>query len=325
MAVQAGGNRSEFCAFTPVEAEEYLSGLYGTSVRLARGERAVYWFRHVQLSAPPLHIGTADHTAVTDAETGPLPAGTVHVVRVLRGTRIDTDRGLVLGPGGMAVSGNPGDRLRIQLASALYSIVTLPVEAIAAATMSAPEDLPPLRFPTLLPAGPEAARRWAAAARYAAAGLRDHPAALARPLAAGAMTRMLAVTLLDCFASSWAEIPAELCDRTDATTSTLARAQAYMDANADLPITSGDVAKAAGVTIRAVQLAFCRHVGTTPWKYLRRIRLDRAREELDAAAPGDGTTVTGVASRWGWSNADRFTAAYSARFGERPSGTLRRG
>jgi AraC-like DNA-binding protein len=325
MAARASENRSEFCAFAPAEAEEYLGRLYGMPVRLARGERAVYWFRHVRLSAPPLHVGTADHTAVTDAETGPLPAGTVNVVRVLRGTRTDTDRGLVLGPGGMAVSGNQGDRLRMQLVNALYSIVTLPLEAIAAATATAPENLPALRFRTLLPASPEAARRWASAARYAAAELRDHPAALARPLAADAMTRMLAVTLLDCFASSWAEVPAERCDHTDATASTLAQAQAYMDANADLPITSGDVAKAAGVTIRAVQLAFCRHAGTTPWKYLRRVRLDRAREELDAAVPGDGTTVTGVAARWGWANADRFTAAYSARFGELPSSTLRRG
>ena len=53
---------------------------------------------------------------------------------------------------------------------------------------------------------------------------------------------------------------------------------------------------AAHVTIRAVQLAFRRHLDTTPADYLRRVRLDRARHDLIAADPARDS-ITAVAYR----------------------------
>jgi transcriptional regulator GlxA family with amidase domain len=55
--------------------------------------------------------------------------------------------------------------------------------------------------------------------------------------------------------------------------------------------------------------------------YLRRIRLERAHHELLAADPAR-TTVTAVASRWGFASPSRFTACYRAAFGTLPSLTL---
>jgi transcriptional regulator GlxA family with amidase domain len=83
-----------------------------------------------------------------------------------------------------------------------------------------------------------------------------------------------------------------------------------------------DIAANAHVTIRAVQLAFRRHLDTTPMAYLRRVRLDHAHHDLSAAGPED-KTVAAVAHRWGFTSSSRFAAYYRQAFGVHPSQTLR--
>ena len=100
------------------------------------------------------------------------------------------------------------------------------------------------------------------------------------------------------------------------------RAVAFIDANADQPITLADIAAAAGTTGRAVQSAF-RDYGTTATGYLRRVRLARAHQQLRAADPASGVTVAAVAGQWGWASPSQFSAAYRRQFGLPPSQTLR--
>ncbi|PWW25266.1 helix-turn-helix protein [Geodermatophilus normandii] len=71
-----------------------------------------------------------------------------------------------------------------------------------------------------------------------------------------------------------------------------------------------------------MQLAFRRHLDTTPTAYLRQVRLAQAHRQLREATPGDGVTVTAVAARWGFTPS-RFTAHYRAAYGVTPSSTLR--
>jgi transcriptional regulator GlxA family with amidase domain len=102
----------------------------------------------------------------------------------------------------------------------------------------------------------------------------------------------------------------------------LRRALAYIHDNAHLDITLGDIAASVNVTPRSVQYAFRRHLGTTPLEYLRRVRLDRAHRELQAADP-TVDTVMAIAGRWGFSHAGRFSRMYKQAFGKPPSRTLR--
>jgi AraC-like DNA-binding protein len=95
------------------------------------------------------------------------------------------------------------------------------------------------------------------------------------------------------------------------------------DTRALTAITVADIAAAAHVTTRAIQLAFQRHLGTTPMEYLRRVRLDYAHRDLTRATPGGGLTVTAVAYRWGFGSSSRFAAAYRQTYGVTPSRTLR--
>ena len=96
-----------------------------------------------------------------------------------------------------------------------------------------------------------------------------------------------------------------------------------MELNLDQAITIGDIAAEAGVTVRAVQTAFQRHVGTTPLGELRRLRLAEVRSELLAADPA-GRTVAEIAARWGFHHHGRMAAAYLEQYGELPSTTLAR-
>lgn len=83
-----------------------------------------------------------------------------------------------------------------------------------------------------------------------------------------------------------------------------------------------DVARAAGVGPRALQLAFAHHLGLSPMGYVRRVRLECAHRELQAADPTAGDTVAAIAGRWGFAKPDRFAVAYRAAYGETPSHTL---
>jgi AraC-like DNA-binding protein len=83
------------------------------------------------------------------------------------------------------------------------------------------------------------------------------------------------------------------------------------------------LADAVGVSVRALERGFKRHLDTTPALYLRDVRLRRAREDLEVSGP-DVVTVSEVAQRHGFFHFGRFAATYRNRFGEAPSRTLRR-
>ena len=96
----------------------------------------------------------------------------------------------------------------------------------------------------------------------------------------------------------------------------------FIFANADQPLSLGNLAVIGGVSARSLQFTFRRHRGCSPMEFLRRVRFERVRDEL--LYPIHDTTVTSAAMRWGFLHLGRFAAEYRARFNESPSATLRR-
>jgi AraC-like DNA-binding protein len=94
----------------------------------------------------------------------------------------------------------------------------------------------------------------------------------------------------------------------------------FIFANADRPLSLGNLAVIGGVSARSLQFTFRRHRGCSPMEFLRRVRLERVRNELQH--PIHDTTVTSTAMRWGFLHLGRFAAEYRARFNESPSATL---
>lgn len=95
----------------------------------------------------------------------------------------------------------------------------------------------------------------------------------------------------------------------------------YMTANVAAPMTVEEIAAAAGVSARALQLAFQQFRDTTPLGFLRQLRIHQARNELLAAKDTD-IVIAAVAKRWGFSNMARFSALYLTVFGETPRQTV---
>jgi AraC-like DNA-binding protein len=100
------------------------------------------------------------------------------------------------------------------------------------------------------------------------------------------------------------------------------RVEAYIEANAHLPVTLENLVEAGGVSATALFEGFRRFRQTTPMAALRDYRMRRAHDDLERPAAGD--SVTAIATRWGFYHLGRFAADYKKRFGVAPSEALSR-
>src|SRR5689334_17923400 len=102
----------------------------------------------------------------------------------------------------------------------------------------------------------------------------------------------------------------------------LARALAWLRSHVSEPVDLEALALVAGVRPRTLETHFRTFLGTTPFGWVRRMRLAHARRELERARAA--ATVTDIALASGFSQLGRFATNYRAVFGEAPSTTLRR-
>ena len=92
--------------------------------------------------------------------------------------------------------------------------------------------------------------------------------------------------------------------------------------NAGEPLDLAQLACAAGIGIRALQLGFRRHFGVSISEMLLDMRLAGLHARL-AQAPPDAS-ITEIAFDLGFTHLGRMAGAYREKFGETPSATLRR-
>ena len=103
----------------------------------------------------------------------------------------------------------------------------------------------------------------------------------------------------------------------------LKRAKDYIDGHLGRKLLLSDVANAAGVGVRRLQLVFKTEMGKTPVQFILEQRLDRVHADLRVAVE-DSITVSTIATRRGFTHMGDFGQRYRARFGESPSITKRR-
>jgi AraC-like DNA-binding protein len=102
------------------------------------------------------------------------------------------------------------------------------------------------------------------------------------------------------------------------------RAERYMAAHLGASIGMDELAAEAGVSPRTLYYGFRQYRRQTPMRYLKHLRLGRAREEL-LAARETGGKVSLIAARAGYPSASQFSKDYRARYGETPRATVLRG
>jgi AraC-like DNA-binding protein len=177
----------------------------------------------------------------------------------------------------------------------------------------------PIEFDPALPvaAGPGAGFR--RAIEFASAEIDQEGSLTASPLGIARIEQMLMTALLTAQAHSYSAMLA--AQASPAAPRHVVRAQDYIRAHADRPITIGELAAAAGVSARTLHEGFRRFRGISPMAFLKATRLERARAELKAAPPT--ASVTAIAVKWGFVHLGRFAEDYRRRYGELPSATLR--
>lgn len=141
------------------------------------------------------------------------------------------------------------------------------------------------------------------------------------PLAAANMRETLLAGLLHGQRHSASDAIDRFGGRAEALTPPLRRAREFLHAHADEPLDLAQLAEAAGTGIRALQLGFQRHFGTSISEMLRDIRLAHLNIRLAAASSDD--SITDIAFELGFTHLSRMASAYRAKFGETPSATLR--
>lgn len=101
----------------------------------------------------------------------------------------------------------------------------------------------------------------------------------------------------------------------------LRRAEAHIRAHRNRAVSLSELVAVAGVSERTLQQSFLRYRGQSPSDFSRDLRLGLAREAI--VSRGD-VSITAIALEFGFNHFGRFAQSYGARFGERPSVTLKR-
>jgi AraC-like DNA-binding protein len=312
--------RIGYATADPAEAREFLTQMYGADVRVA---------------APP---GSSWEMAFALADAGDfsradmkLPAElryTLHgrddvVIGTAIGGTVEMERGQATSryrAGDVYIGNQPRTDWAGTSRNGRVHMVTLPASLLAeGAGRPADGQFARWEFQACEPVA-GGAELWRKATRFVD-DLLACPGSAASPLLVQAAGRLLVATALSIFPNT-AVTAATTADSRDARPATLRRAVTFIHENARDDISLADIAKAARVSARAVQLTFRRHLDITPTEYLRRVRLEGAHRELQAASPAE-ETVTDVAYRWGFASPSRFTARYRDTYGVLPSQTLR--
>jgi len=204
-------------------------------------------------------------------------------------------------------------------ATCFGSMSLLVADIVSAGGAIAGLDLTPPKDPLFLTPPPSAMARLQLL--HAAAGdlAENTPELIANPDSARGLEQALTEAMIDCLASS------------DAPKSSLAQGQhaiimrrfrRVVEENAEQPLYIPEICRAIRVPSRTLRMVCQEHLGMGPKRYLLLRRMHLVRRALREATPGT-TSVTEVATRYGFWQLGRFAGEYQALFDEPPSATLR--
>jgi AraC-like DNA-binding protein len=148
----------------------------------------------------------------------------------------------------------------------------------------------------------------------------DSPDVVASDIPAHSLEQSLAEALIGCV-SDQREDEDRAAVRSHQTI--MRRFHRILEANAGEPLYVPDVCVAIGVSERTLRSCCQEHLNMGPKQFLLLRRIHMAHRALVASNSVE-TTVTGIATQFGFWQFGRFASAYRSIFGEPPSATLRR-
>jgi len=155
----------------------------------------------------------------------------------------------------------------------------------------------------------------------AAMHLAEHaPDIIGHPEAARGLEQAVIEAMFDCIAGPAAQTASQSWGMQSVI---LKRFRAVLEASVDQPVYIPEICQSIGVAERTLRTHCHEHLGMSPKQYLLLRRMNLAHQALRAADPST-TTVTEIATRFGFWELGRFAVAYRAWCGESPAASLRR-
>ena len=197
--------------------------------------------------------------------------------------------------------------------------MSLPVEDMASVGAAiAGVDLTPPRDALIVTPSPAAMAKLQRL--HAAAGqlAEDAPAVIAHPEAARGLEQALIEAMVGCLGEG------EVREDRSALrhhAMILRRFRRAVEENPDQPLYIPELCTSIGVADRTLRVCCQEQLGMSPKRYLLLRRMHLARRALRESAP-TATTVTEIATQYGFWQFGRFAGEYKSLFGELPSATL---
>ncbi|WP_375388867.1 helix-turn-helix domain-containing protein [uncultured Amnibacterium sp.] len=307
--------RLQYSAGDPVAATGAMRSIIGTAQVSARGD--AFTWEQVSLVDDGITV-TSIHSRGDNVRVHISGASELLVALVQAGEVVLSTGGMKarLGPQGLGLIPISADA-ELRWSSARLQFLAVPAAPLAR-LLGVPRTAVRLHAPRIAPCAPELAeylRRIAHTLTSAAFGT---PAVYDRDLIRAGTIDLFAAVIIETF-----ELTNRSEDAADRDTTVIRRAIAEMRARLTEPITIPEVAEAAAVSVRGLQMAFVRTLGVPPLLHLRQLRLEAARAALVEEAKV-GTTIADIARRFGYANSGRFSTHYRNEYGEAPSATLQR-
>lgn len=268
-------------------------------------------------------LGYLDYGAEVEITVGELTADQLVIVPAIGTCTVEHENGLTIGTPVHAIvpASNKPMTLRFDRNSPL---VILRIERTAldvhVSRLLGHLQRQPLEFDAGFDLSEGTASRWNFAVQSLHAELLDESSLLHKGIGIGPLEESLMSALLYSHRSNYSP---ELAGGAKQHRASVRFAMDFIEANLSRPLTIADIAEAAGVSVRSLQNFFAEDLQQSPTAFIRNRRLERVRADLADAAPGSRTTVSKVATRWGFTHLGRFASTYQQRFGEPPSKTLR--
>ena len=309
-AVQTFSDADQYAAAIRAAAVEFtVTGRGDFNAKLVRIDLHRLWMQRFSDNLPRI----ADVTGVVSGRT-------YITFRTQPGPCVLWD-GVENHPSGILRFGQAGDHYQRSSGACDFATMSLPTEKIASVgeLMSGLDLTSPSDTMSITP--PPAVTARLQRLHAAAGDLAEHaPEIIANADSARGLEQALTEAMIDCLASR------------DAPKSSLAQGQhaiimrrfrRVVEENPEQPLYIPEICKAIRVPSRTLRSVCQEHLGMGPKRYLLLRRMHLVRRALRETAPGT-TSVTDIATRYGFWHLGRFAVEYQSLFGESPSATLHR-
>ncbi|MDR5866713.1 helix-turn-helix transcriptional regulator [Halomonas koreensis] len=143
--------------------------------------------------------------------------------------------------------------------------------------------------------------------------LRDEPDALLRSLRAETLATQVLCQFIEDLLQE-APAPADACPPAPRKEEPLAIAMAFLETHLHCDLRLEEVARAAAMSVSALQRRFKRETGITVFDYVRQRRLEKVRDALRQ----DNLSISEAAYMAGYNHTSNFITAFKRRFGMTP-------